>query len=63
MMSWALGGPDFDGFWHSISGPNPQRQEGNTFCLGIGRLGERQEALPIRKYWANAPSSWSVASI
>ena len=44
------------------TGPNPYRQEGNGLRFGLGRLGERYDAPPTRKYWASAPSSWSTAS-
>src|ERR1044072_3071060 len=57
------GGPVFDGFWHSISGQTPSAKREIGSVSESNRQGRRQEALPIRKYWASAPSSWSVASI
>ena len=44
------------------TGPNPYRQEGKRLQFGLGRLRERYDAPPTRKYWASAPSSWTTAS-
>ena len=57
------GGPRIDGFWHSIRGQSPsaKREIGSVSESAV--WGNGQDALPIRKYWASAPSSWSVASI
>ena len=58
-----LGGTRFRRVLAQYTGPNPQRQEGNQFYLGITAWGNGQEALPMMKYWARAPSSCRVASI
>ena len=58
------GGTRFRRVLAQYTGPNPPRQEGNRFQSRNSAVwGNGQDALPIRKYWASAPSSWSVASI
>jgi hypothetical protein len=63
MVSRVLGGPDFDGFWHSIRGQTPSAKREISSILESAAWGNGQEALPMMKYWASAPSSWRVASI
>ena len=63
MVSRVLGGPDFDGFWHSIRGQTPSAKREISSISESAAWGNGQDALPMRKYWASAPSSCRVASI
>ena len=63
MVSRVLGGPGFDGFWHSIRGQTPCAKREICSISESAARGNGQEALPIKKYWARAPSSCRVASI
>ena len=63
MVSRVLGGPGFDGFWHSIRVQTPCAKRQISSIWESAAWGNGQEALPIKKYCASAPSSCRVASI
>ena len=63
MVSRVLGGPGFDGFWNSIRVQTPCAKREISSISESAAWGNGQEALPMMKYWASAPSSCRVASI